>query len=208
MEKGKDNHKIRILFAMIYEKRYIISIIILLFVVVAYVLFKILCVDRPEVAFFRGTRETPDLKIPERPGTQGIIISGPPRRTKKFEINTGAAGIRPINWSTLREIDATAQIRVRTYIDDTGNLNIYDLRDAGFPAAGDYIEQIMNTWAFTRYKTGDMEFFFNVGSIGAELTIDLRGLERNAGLPKNLPIDNGLLHYIINGNISVGYIDQ
>ncbi|MDZ7725391.1 MAG: hypothetical protein U5R06_21865 [candidate division KSB1 bacterium] len=73
----------------------------------------------------------PDLDIPERPGTQGLVISGPPRRTKQFEINTRAAGITPVDWSSLREIDATAQIRVKGYIDESGNLNIMSLRDAG-----------------------------------------------------------------------------
>ncbi|MDZ7725390.1 MAG: hypothetical protein U5R06_21860 [candidate division KSB1 bacterium] len=66
----------------------------------------------------------------------------------------------------------------------------------------------MKTWVYTRYKTGNIEFFFNVGSIGAELTIDLRGLERSSGFAVNIQIDNGLLYYIINDNIHIGYIND
>ncbi len=122
------------------------------------------------------------LEIPQRPGIGGIIITGPELRQLKFEINTYVPGRRSIDWSYLTEIAPSAAIRIEAEILQDGRLKINqdDVKMAGFPQAGLYVIQAMNTWVYEPTKRGKIGFWFNLASRGQiKLTIDISRLEDN-----------------------------
>jgi hypothetical protein len=159
--------------------------------------------------FFR-----PDsLTIPPRPGTSGIILSGPILKDLKFEINTSAAGLRQVDWNRLIAIDRTAVVTVRAFIEANGQLRFSrkdrNITDSGHPDAGRYIEQVLSTWVYTTYKYGAIRFYFNVASTGKSLTIDASDMQMSN--PSGNPVVDGRLHYVTGlsaGQVGYGTVNR
>ncbi len=142
------------------------------------------------------------LKIPPRPGVQGIVISGPVIEDLIFDIDLRAAGIRPLDWNRLTEIDRTADVTVRARVAQSGallfNRDQGDIKDHGHPDAGQYIERILNTWVYLPRKQGTIIFYFNVPSRKKKLTIDSSRMDKSDNIPDKVDVRDGLLYYINN----------
>lgn len=150
------------------------------------------------------------LKIPPRPGVQGIVISGPVIEDLIFDIDLRAAGIKPLDWNRLTDIDRTADVTVRARVAQSGALLIEraegDIKDHGHPDAGQYIERILNTWVYLPRKQGTIIFYFNAPSRGKKLIIDSSRLMKNDNIPDKVDVRDGLLYYINNlDREEVGY---
>ena len=141
------------------------------------------------------------LKIPPRPGIQGVVISGPVITDLIFDINLKAADIQPLDWNKLVSIDRTAEVTVRARVAADGRLIIKrdqgDILDRGHPDAGREIEKSLSSWVYFPYKEGLILFYFNVPSKGTKkVIIDATKLKRNKKVPEKKEVLNGLLHYI------------
>ena len=159
--------------------------------------------------FFTGATDDKNLSefsdpdsliIPPRPGVQGIIITGPEIKDLVFAIDTRTAGIQPIIWQTLQAKGQTAEVTIRAKVLPNGNLNFSrengDIRDRGNPDAGKYLQEKMATWAYFPHKTGVILFYFNVGSKGKKLIIDIDGVKKSPGISERVRVKNGALSYI------------
>jgi hypothetical protein len=137
-------------------------------------------------------------EIPPRPGILGIEISGPVIKAKKFEIDFSRSGQEGLNWKQLIAVDRNAQIIVSGSVNDQGRLvfSERDVRMEGHPQAGVMIERAMRTWVYTPFKSGTLEFTFNLPSEGKKLIINASGLRRKSEIPEEIPILNGPLYSI------------
>jgi hypothetical protein len=144
------------------------------------------------------------LPIPPRPGINGITLSGPDIPNRKFEINTGAAGLKPLDWNHLIFIDRLATVKVFANVGADGFLTLQKIQDAGHPDAGDEIRKIMATWSYTTYKKGPIRFYINVASTGNQLIVDKNNLVLSN--PSGNPVIDGQLYYTTGLNAGkVGY---
>lgn len=150
------------------------------------------------------------LTIPPRPGTQGIIIMGPEIEKLYFEIDGTKAGLRKLDWSKLENIDRLADVTVKATVNPDGSLTIdreSDVKDEGHPDAGREIFNVLRTWVYTPYKTGEIRFWFNTPSKEKKLTIETRRLETPRKYRKYSVTDR-LLYYIEGVNeVGLGYVE-
>lgn len=138
------------------------------------------------------------IPAPKRPGTQSIRIVGPPLKVLKFQIDFKRHP-RPLDWNYLEQIDKRADVSVTATIDANGKLFIDRVIDKGHPKAGQYIKEILTSWSYLQYKTGDIKFYFNVPTRDErrKLQIDLRGLQPNRRFVgyKDL-VKDGMVYYV------------
>lgn len=144
--------------------------------------------------FIPPYEEVPPVQ-PLRPGIGDIIITGPERKPLMFTIDLASNSYK-IDWQHLMSTDPTATITVKGYIDNKGIFYIKQIDDAGHTNVGRMISKSMKTWRYTFYKTGNIQFYFNLPSEGAKLIIDKSDLRRNPVIADYVPIQNGILYYI------------
>ena len=132
---------------------------------------------------------------PIRPGIGDIIITGPERKPLLFTIDL-SSNSEAIDWQRLMSNDPNATITVYGYIDENGIFYIRKLDDAGHTNVGRIISKIMETWRYTFYKTGEIQFYFNFPSKEAKLIIDISDLVRNPIIADFVSIHNGILYNI------------
>ncbi|HEX9933795.1 MAG TPA: hypothetical protein VGB38_01260 [bacterium] len=137
-------------------------------------------------------------EIPPRPGIQGIEISGPEIKAKRFEIDLARSGLESLDWKQLMAVDPHAQIIVIGTVNAQGQLlfAVRDIRSEGHPQAGVIIAKALKTWVYTPFKSGSIEFTFNLPSEGKKLVIDASRLRRRSTVPAEVPILDGPLFYI------------
>jgi len=146
--------------------------------------------------------------LPERPGTQSLILTGPIIKPLVFTIDMSKPNLRSLDWSALKDIDLTADVKIRGRVGPDGSLlfdPIDDVYCPGHTKAGEMISKVLQTWSYKPYKEGSITIRFNVGAIGKKLTIDISKLKRKEGVDTDTPIKIGKLHLIENG-ISRGEI--
>ncbi len=141
-----------------------------------------------------------DDQIPvlKRPGTKSIRIVGPIQTVLKFQLDFRR---RPqqLDWNYLQRIDKKAEIFVQGTVQPNGNFFIEKLQDRGHPKAGSYIRKVLNSWKFSPYKIGAINYYFNVPTRmeRMKMQLDLTGLSKNPKyLGPNSLIKNGLLYYV------------
>ncbi len=142
------------------------------------------------------------IVLPERPGTRSLILTGPIIIPLKFTIDMSRPNISALDWSALRNIDVTADVKIRANVSEDGSLffdPISDVYCPGHTKAGEMISKKMQTWAYIPYQVGEILFHFNVGAIGTKLTIDVSKLQRREGVDPDIPIRPGVLYLIENG---------
>jgi len=142
------------------------------------------------------------IVLPERPGTQSLILTGPIIRPLIFAIDMSRPNISALDWSALRNIDITADVKIRAQVTDDGSLlfdPIADVYCPGHTKAGEMISRKLQTWSYAPYQVGAIVFHFNVGAIGKKLTIDVSQLQRRDGVDPDTPIKTGALYLIDNG---------
>jgi hypothetical protein len=137
-------------------------------------------------------------EIPPRPGIQGIEISGPEIKAKRFEIDMSRSGLESLNWNQLMAVDPHAQIIVYGSINNQGQLvfSARDVRSEGHPQAGVMITRALKTWIYTPFKSGTVTFTFNLPSEGKKLIIDGGLLKRKNNIPLEVPILDGQMYHI------------
>ncbi len=141
-----------------------------------------------------------EMNIPERPGVQGILISGPKIDPLFFSIDLSKSGVMQIDWQYMISLDPGTDVKVNGVIDNKGRLhfNQEDVLMGGHTKAGNYIQKILRTWRFTPYREGHIQFWFNLPSLGKKMIIDMRELKRKSSIPEYIPIYTGKVHYIEN----------
>lgn len=137
-------------------------------------------------------------EIPPRPGIQGIEISGPEIKAKRFEMDLSRSGLENLNWHQLIAVDPHAQVIVNGNINSQGQLvfSQRDIRMEGHPQAGVMIERALKTWVYTPFKTGRIVFTFILPSEGKKLLIDGSNLQRKNTIPDEVPVLDGMLYHI------------
>ena len=147
--------------------------------------------------------ETEEIVVlPERPGTQSLILTGPIIRPLIFTLDFRRSKLQAINWEEIRNIDPTADVRITAMLTPEGTLKFDSIRDIyspGHTRAGQMFARAVRTWAYTPYMTGTIIFTFRVGAVGKKVTIDISRLQRKAGLDPDVPIRTGKLYLIENG---------
>ena len=145
-----------------------------------------------------------EINIPQRPGVQGILISGPKIDPLFFSIDLSKSGVRQIDWIYLMSIDPGADIKVNAVIDSKGRLHFSqdDVFMGGHTKAGLYIQEIIRSWRFTPYREGNIQFWFNLPSVGRKLIIDMRDMHRKESIPEYIPIYTGKVYYVENISLS------
>ena len=130
------------------------------------------------------------LKIPPRPGIQGIILSGPEIEDLVFQIDLSTPNLEELNWDELVAIDRNTDVKVKCFIDIRGKLLINKKSGAGHPSATKYIQNILSTWGYFPYKTGIIKFYFNAPSKTKKLIIDRNGLKKNIKMTEDKDVFN------------------
>ena len=147
--------------------------------------------------------ETEEIVVlPERPGTQSLILTGPIIRPLIFALDFRRPKIRSINWEEIRATDPTADVRITAMLTADGILKfdpVTDVYSPGHTRAGVMIARVVRTWAYTPYMMGPIVFTFRVGAVGKKVTIDISRLKRKEGLDPDVPIKTGKLYLIENG---------
>ena len=138
------------------------------------------------------------LEIPPRPGIQGIVITGPRREPLFFSVDISKAGIQSLNWQDLEALDPLADVKVNCFVDERGQLSFSqnDVRMGGHTEVGMRIQRALKTWMYKPFRTGMIQFWFNLPSKGRKLVIDTNGLRRKAGIPEDVPILFGQIHLV------------
>jgi hypothetical protein len=147
--------------------------------------------------YIPGISVSEKMEIPQRPGTKGIVITGPKLETLWFAIDLRVAATA-LDWQRLRTIDQHADVKIRARINE-GQLkfdrSLGDIKDAGHPSAGDMIGSAMGTWGYTSYKAGEIRFWFHLASTGVKLSIDPSDLKTKKEYERNL-VGDGSLYFI------------
>ncbi len=138
------------------------------------------------------------LEIPPRPGIQGLVIAGPVVQPLYFSIDLSKSGVQSLDWHQLQIIDPHTDVKVNCQIDVQGRLTFSkdDVLMEGHTEAGMMIQRALKTWIFTPFKTGMIQYWFNLPSKGKKLIIDMKGLNRREEIPPYVPIYNGQMHLI------------
>lgn len=138
------------------------------------------------------------IQIPPRPGIHGIVISGPIIEDLIFSIDHTKAGVRSLDWNRLIAMDPNADILITGIVDDQGRLNFTrdDVRMEGHTEAGIMIQNVLRTWVYKPYKTGKIQFWFNLPSKGRKLIIDTSGLTKRSNIPAHIIVSNGRIYNI------------
>lgn len=142
------------------------------------------------------------MVLPERPGTQSLILTGPIIKPLIFAIDISKPNIQNLDWEVLKDIDITADVKILGRIGPDGSLlfdPIDDVYCPGHTKAGEMISRVLQTWSYTPYKEGPITIRFNVGAIGKKVTIDISKLTRKDGVDPETPIKIGRLHFVDNG---------
>ena len=147
-----------------------------------------------EKILLNASEEYESIKIPPRPGLQGITITGEVIQPLVFSI-IGKATVTALDWNRL---NSHAVVKVTARIDGRGRLFINEMRSGGHTEAGLLIQDALQTWIYTPYKTGIIKFFFNLPSKGKKIIIDTSGLKRKNDIPPDKPVYDGHV-YFING---------
>ena len=143
-----------------------------------------------------------EVVLPERPGTQSLILTGPIIKPLVFAIDMSKPNLRSLDWSALNDIDLTADVKIRGRIGADGSLLFHPIDDVHCPGhtkAAEMISGVLQTWSYRPYKEGSITIRFNVGAIGKKLTIDISNLKRKEGVDVDTPIKIGKLYFIENG---------
>ena len=143
-----------------------------------------------------------EIILPERPGTQSLILTGPIIKPLVFAIDISRPNIRSLDWGALKDIDLTADVKITGRVGPDGSLLFDPIEDVycpGHTKAAEMISRVLQTWSYKPYKEGQITIRFNVGAIGKKLTIDISKLERKEGVDPDAPIKIGRLHLIENG---------
>jgi len=147
--------------------------------------------------------ETEEIVVlPERPGTQSLILTGPIIRPLIFALDFHRPKLQSLNWEEIRNTDPTADVRITAVVAPDGTLmfdSVQDVHAPGHTRAGQMIARVVRTWAYTPYMTGPIVFTFRVGAVGKKVTIDISRLQRKEGLDPDVPIKTGKLYLIENG---------
>ncbi|HDQ44361.1 MAG TPA: hypothetical protein ENN17_02520 [bacterium] len=138
------------------------------------------------------------LEIPQRPGVGRLVITGPKIDPLIFSIDLERTGLVPIDWRQLQLVDPNAVITINATIDERGHIHFTqaDVDMAGHPEAGIFIQNAIRTWTYKPYKSGRIQFWFNLPSKGRKLVIDTQGIRRREAIPERVPIYHGRLHLI------------
>ena len=138
------------------------------------------------------------LEIPQRPGVQGIVISGPTIEPLVFAIDLTKAGVRTLDWRQLQVVDPHTDVKISCEIDNQGRLffSQKDVLMGGHTEAGMMIQRVLKTWIYTPFKSGTIRFWFNLPSKGKKLLIDTSDLNRRTDIPGHIPIYDGRMHLI------------
>ena len=142
------------------------------------------------------------MVLPERPGTQSLIQTGPIIKPLIFAIDMSKPNIQNLDWEALKDVDLTADVKINGRIGPDGSLLFDPINDVycpGHTKAGEMISRVLQTWSYTPYKEGPFTIRFNVGAIGKKLTIDISKLTRKVGVDPETPIKIGRLHFADNG---------
>ena len=152
----------------------------------------------PEVVNTPDPNDEPERLIPPRPGTMGIIISGPRIDIPLFAIDE-SRGVALIDWNRLLENYPSTDITVPGIIDTLGslridyqNINIGNHEDAWV----NMIEPAMRTWQYTPIKSGPITFWYNLPSMGVKLTVFTDGLTKTSRYSDVRFVRTGYLFHI------------
>ena len=144
-----------------------------------------------------------EIILPTRPGTKTLVLTGPLIKPLVFALNLRTPGIKSLDWDALTNVDFTADVRVTAVIGEDGSLNFDPITDVycpGHAKAGEMVSNVLKSWAYTPYKTGNIIIRFNVGAVGKKMTVDVSRLQRKEGVDPDTPLRNGKL-YFINGSL-------
>ncbi|MDZ7346865.1 MAG: hypothetical protein ONA69_08755 [candidate division KSB1 bacterium] len=120
-----------------------------------------------------------EIVPPQRPGTSGIVLSGPMQKPLLFQIDFTKPGMRAIDWNVLQSLGTVAAIIVDVTISNDGRVAVRSVNDRGFPHAGAYVRQCIDSWAYTPYMNGNVTFAFRVGANRVDIFADERSLMSN-----------------------------
>ncbi len=140
--------------------------------------------------------------LPERPGTQSLVLTGPIIRPLVFAIDLSKPNISSLDWSALADVDITADVKILANVGPDGSLIFDPFSDVicpGHTKAGEMISRVMQTWSYKPFKVGPIMIRFNVGAIGKKLTINISKLTLKEGIEPDTPIKIGNLYFIENG---------
>lgn len=176
-------------------KKYIVLFLFITIVVICvfYILSEFNKLPNDKISL--SSYDPPPPAEPIRPGIGDIVITGPERKPLLFTIDL-SSNSNAIDWQRLMSNDPNATITVYGYIDENGIFYIRKLDDAGHTNVGRIISKIMETWRYTFYKTGDIQFYFNLPSKEAKLIVDISDLKRNPIIADFITIHNGMLYHI------------
>jgi hypothetical protein len=147
--------------------------------------------DQPFVPYARAEEI---VELPRRPGILGIFIDIPREKPNLFSIDLLRS--EKLDWNVLRAIDYKADVRVYGFINDDGRLSVGDVIDVDHARAGNFIAEIVRSWAYKPLKRGTILFHFNLPSEGEKLIIYTAGLTRQESIDREIPILDGRLHYV------------
>ncbi len=141
-----------------------------------------------------------EVNLLETMEIQDPVIADPMVQTLFFSIDSSKEGIQPLDWYQLKIIDPHTDVKVSCQIDAQGRLTFSkeDVLMEGHTEAGMIIQGALRTWIFTPFKTGTIQYWFNLPSKGKKLIINVKGLNRGEGIPQDIPISNGQM-YLIEG---------
>lgn len=154
---------------------FVLSAIILCFLLLVYVV-RLYGPTNTVQAIVESEKQTVP---PPRPGTSGIVLSGPIQKPLLFQIDFTKPGIRPIDWNVLQSLGTVAAIIVDVTISNDGRVAVRSVNDRGFPQAGAYVRQCIDSWAYTPYMNGNVTFAFRVGANQVDIYADERSLISN-----------------------------
>ena len=148
-------------------------------------------------SYIPGLAATEIIEIPQRPGIQGIVITGPIIEPLFFTIDLRRSP-NILDWENLNNIEPGADVKIRAKIRE-GKMEFDrakgDIKDTGYPTAGSIIETALKSWCYKPYKEGEIRFWFHLGSEREKLIINPSGLKPKEKFAK-YPIHDGKLHNI------------
>lgn len=147
---------------------------------------------RPLIRF--STPTPPPDSIPPGPGLSAIVLVGPEERRPTFCVDLRTPGIVKLPYEELMVRTPNSEVKIRLRVGAGGQVNFHPRNDVrGSGLARRLIVQAIKSWRFTPYKTGEILYYFHLGSKGRKLTIEPH-LKK---LPQYLewPISDGKLYF-------------
>ena len=133
------------------------------------------------------------LEIPQRPGIQGIVITGPIIEPLLFSIDSRVSP-KELDWEKLKNINPKADVLIKAKIEN-GKITKLKIHDIGSKKAGELVVEAIETWCYTPYKDGEIKFWFNLATEKEKFKIDPMSLEKAKEYEK-YPIKDGKLYHI------------